>query len=196
MLSSARSLFRMARNGSLTPFRIIVDGQCVWLAHGAVFGFSAVAGLLTALRLKHSGGFPDVGAFDLWVTMACGLGGLSALVLAGNKMGGKGIRGLVRAFYGALWITCVGAIIAGTLALPLYGTMFAPLMLGITFVGSPELALLWFANFLAIHVLMWGYRSKQDRFFERIKEAAAEPRRAAPKSNVPAKFPPLTPINL
>jgi hypothetical protein len=103
--------------------------------------------------------------YETWITLAAGLGGMMALFLAGDRVGQHGPWMMTRALAGIIWISLVGAIIGGTLALPLYGTMFAPFTLIVTLTTSPVIALIWAAHMLAVHVLMAVYRRERDSVF-------------------------------
>ena len=64
-----------------------------------------------------------------------------------------------------LIVTFFGPIIAGTLALPLYGTMFGPFTLGLIFFASPMTAVFWLGNLLGVHVLFLTWHSERDSIF-------------------------------
>lgn len=103
--------------------------------------------------------------YEWWIVTTGALGGVIALFLAGDRMGQPGWRGHLRGAMGAIWVSFVGALIAGTLALPLYGTMFGPFTLGVTLAGSPPLAALWFANLMSAHLLISAWRIERDSIF-------------------------------
>ncbi len=103
--------------------------------------------------------------YETWIVLTGALGGVAALKFAGDKMGRPGWRGHVRAVMGSLWVSFVGALIAGTLSLPLYGTMFGPFTLGVILAGSPILAGLWFANLMSAHLLISAWCIERDSIF-------------------------------
>ncbi|WP_377513006.1 hypothetical protein [Octadecabacter sp. R77987] len=136
------------------------------LAYIAVALFGAGFAFVTVTRMN---GERVLGTgltwYDLWIVISGGIGAAAALFLARDKIGQPGLRGVYRAAFGTVWISFVGALIAGTLALPLYGTMFGPFTLGVTLTSAPMLAMLWFANLLSVHVLMLRWHIERESIF-------------------------------
>lgn len=123
-------------------------------------------GYLNVVRLAD--GRPLIEGFswyERWIVLCAGLGAVTALFLSGDRMGQGGPWSAARALAGAIWVSIVGAIIAGTLALPLYGTMFAPFSLVITLATSPVIALIWAAHLLGIHILLGIFQRERDSIF-------------------------------
>lgn len=154
------------RQRSRNRFRMS-DGQS---ARALAFFLVAVVGIgmgyVTVIRLE--GGRPLIEGFTIyerWIVLASGLGAMTALFLSGDRLGQSGPWSIGRAAAGALWVSVVGAVIAGTLALPVYGTMFAPFSLIISLTASPVLALIWAAHLLGIHILMGIYQRERDSIF-------------------------------
>ncbi|MFZ3581090.1 hypothetical protein ACOI1H_02815 [Loktanella sp. DJP18] len=117
---------------------------------------------------------------DLWFVTAGMLGGIGGLYMGRNWLGHGGPAGAVKAVAGMLVVSFAGALIAGSLALPLYGTMFGPLMLGLTLAGNPALALLWLTVMTGSHLLFRTWRREKKSLFAPLA-AQAEPRgRASP----------------
>ena len=79
----------------------------------------------------------------------------------------------------AILISFAGSLIAGTLALPLYGTMFGPFALAVIFVSSPLLAGLWAFNLFGVHVLMCQWRIERDSIFGSPERIQVRPGRQA-----------------
>ncbi len=164
--------------------------RTLWLSHGerrllaayaVVFAFGAGIGFIAISRLSQAvvpGA--DLTNYHLWIILCSGIGAAAAMALAGDRIGGAGPLGLMRALWGMVWITVVGAVIAGTMALPGYGTMFGPFTVGVMLVSSPILALLWFANLLAAHLMIAVWRAEQVRPY--AKMMAAAPKAPPPKS--------------
>ena len=126
---------------------------------------SAGVGFLAVHHLDHTALFDGLSWYQAWVVVASGLGGMIALFLSGDRMGQSGRKGAMRAFAGAIWVTFIGALIGGTLGLPLYGTMFGPFIVVVTLMGAPILAMLWAFNLLGIHFLMASYQRERDTIF-------------------------------
>jgi len=82
-------------------------------------------------------------SYDYWVIFCGAVGAGVGLYLGRERFGHTGTRGAVQAAVGIVWISFVGALIGGTLALPFYGTMFGPFTLVVTLLNAPFLAVLW-----------------------------------------------------
>ncbi|PVA07033.1 hypothetical protein [Thalassorhabdomicrobium marinisediminis] len=136
---------------------------------------SAGLGFLAVLRLEGASVFDGISAYQLWIIAASALGGLAALFLSGDRMGQAGVAGALRGVAGAIWVTFIGAVIGGTLSLPLYGTMFGPFIVCVTLLGAPLLALLWATNLIAVHILMGVYQRERDSIFAVADSKAVDP---------------------
>ena len=58
--------------------------------------------------------------------------------------GKPGALGLARAIVGSVAVAILAAIVAGTLIVPLYGTVYGPLLIVSEFIAKPWLAVAWF----------------------------------------------------
>ncbi len=144
----------------------VTDGERARaLAYFLVGACSAGLGYLAVLRLDSAAMFEQLSWYQIWIVIASGLGGMIALFLSGDRMGQAGAPGAWRGVAGGIWITFIGALIGGTLALPLYGTMFGPFIVTVTLMGAPILAALWAFNLLGIHLLMATYQRERDSIF-------------------------------
>ena len=126
---------------------------------------SAALGYLAVLHLDGAALFDRLTGYQKWIVGASSLGGMMALFLSGDRMGQSGAIGVLRAVAGGIWVTFIGALIGGTLALPLYGTMFGPFTVVVTLMGAPILALLWVFNLIGVHILMGIYQRERDSIF-------------------------------
>ena len=126
---------------------------------------SAVLGFLAVHHLDQTALFNGLSWYQTWIIVASALGGMIALFLSGDRMGQSGRTGIMRAVAGAIWVTFIGALIGGTLGLPLYGTMFGPFIVVVTLFGAPILAMLWAFNLLGIHFLLASYQRERDSIF-------------------------------
>jgi len=135
------------------------------LAFLLVGACSAALGFLSVLNLDRTALFDGLTFYQAWIIFASGLGGMLALFLSGDRMGQSGRGGAIRALAGAIWVTFIGALIAGTLGLPFYGTMFGPFIVVVTLLGAPILALLWAFNLLGVHFLLAAYQRERDSIF-------------------------------
>jgi len=134
---------------------------------------SAVLGYLAVLHLDGAALFDRMSGYQWWIVFASAIGGMSALFLAGDRLGQAGWIGVLRAGAGGIWVTFIGSLIGGTLSLPLYGTMFGPFIVVVTLMGAPVLAMLWVFNLIGMHVLMGIYQRERDSIFtlERMGQA-------------------------
>ncbi len=122
-------------------------------------------GFLAVVHLDQRALFEQMTPYQIWIIVASAIGGMLALFLAGDKVGSNGKTNIVRAVAGGIWVSFVGALIGGTLSLPLYGTMFGPFIVAVTLLGAPILAIVWIFNLVAIHVLMSKYQLERDTIF-------------------------------
>jgi len=106
-----------------------------------------------------------LGLHDIWMVFSGAAGATAALYLVRNRMGLPGLSGLYQAALAVILISFIGALIAGTLALPVYGTMFGPFTLAIMFISSPLVAVLWAANLMGAHLLLTSWRAERESIF-------------------------------
>lgn len=135
------------------------------LAYFLVGICSAFLGFLAVLHLNNASLFDRFSLYEWWIVVASGLGGMVALFLSGDRLGQAGLKGFSRAVAGGIWVTFVGALVGGTLSLPLYGTMFGPFIVTVTLIGAPVLATIWVFNLLGAHVLLGIYRRERESIF-------------------------------
>lgn len=101
----------------------------------------------------------------LWRLVAGFVGTAGLLWLNRGRFGWPGWRGWMIMAGGALMVTLFAPVAAGTLVLPIYGTMFGPLALTVTLLRRPLLALLWFGTLIAAHRLCTLYRAERATIF-------------------------------
>lgn len=108
----------------------------------------------------------DAGATQMaWWFVAGGVGVWLVLRFNLGRFGWPRPRGWARMAGGVLFVTFFAPVLAGTLVLPLYGTMFGPLALWIMFLRQPVLAIAWFGVLVAAHLLMQHYRRERATIF-------------------------------
>lgn len=123
----------------------------------------AFLALIVILRLDPEAVFQRaLSSYERWILLSGGIGGAFGVLLARHRLGRSG---LADALLGVGVMTFSGAIIGGTLALPLYGTMFGPFTVGVIFAASPMIALLWLANGVAVHLLLRSWHAERDSIF-------------------------------
>ena len=127
---------------------------------GAILAFSAV------LRMRQDAFFVQpVTPYDIWIVLSGAMGGAFGLYLNRHRMGQVGPAGMLQALGAIVMSNVTGAVICGTLALPLYGTMFGPFTLFVILVSSPVLCLVWLANQAGAHMLLARYHTERDSIF-------------------------------
>lgn len=119
---------------------------------------SASVAVLVRTRLVPGGD----GLFSLWGAASGAVGGWIALRLSAHRLGHPGLSGTFRALGGIVSISVIAALIAGTLILPLYGTMFGPFSLAMTLIGSPLAAVLWLLGLWLSHRLIATWRRERE----------------------------------
>ena len=98
---------------------------------------------------------------DLWFMVAGVLGAMTGLYAGRRWFGHEGPRGALKVVAGLLVVSFVGALVGGTLALPLYGTMFGPMMFTLTLAANPALSVLWVASLIGSHLLIRCWRRER-----------------------------------
>jgi MFS family permease len=162
-----RSTFNHPLSPTSGEKRLLVAALAVGLAGGVIiFAIVTQMGDNKALLRSLTGA-------DLWFVAAGVLGSLCALYIGRDWFGHRGLRGTLKAVAGILSISFMGTIIGGTLALPFYGTMFGPMMFGVTLAAYPVLALIWLNALVAAHLLFMIWRREiwcreRDSSFERL----------------------------
>lgn len=136
------------------------------LAHFATAVFGAGVAFAAVMRTGGGAYFSrPMTAYEIWVVLAGAIGAALGLFLNRHRMGQGGTHGAVLALGAVVMSNGTGAVIGGTLALPVYGTMFGPLALVIVLVGSPLLTLIWLASQIAAHLLMARFHDERNSIF-------------------------------
>jgi hypothetical protein len=157
---------------SRTPFRhrLSAGERRLALALIVMALYGAGIGLVAAVRLAHGGHLTGgLSAYDLWVVLAGALGTAVAFWLLRHRFGEAGPRGALRAAGGALAVSLVAPVIGGTLALPLYGTMFGPFTLAVILTGAPLLGLCWLSAMALGHVLLRRLVDERESIFTALR---------------------------
>ncbi|TNY30865.1 hypothetical protein [Pelagovum pacificum] len=109
--------------------------------------------------------FQPLTGYETWQIAAGAIGAIVGLALSGELLGQSGRYGWKRAIWGGVFVSFVGALVAGTLVLPLFGTMFGPFSLFVALVGRPLLAVVWIAHLAGAHWLLRRWRQERDSIF-------------------------------
>ena len=107
-------------------------------------------------------------AAQLWFVTAGVVGAFVARILAHRWFGLPGPVGWLQAGVGCIMVTTLAGIIGGTIALPIYGTMFGPMMVTVTLAADPLLTMSWFAALMSSHLSARVIRDERDCTFGRI----------------------------
>ncbi len=145
-------------------------GERLRLIAGAVLGLAG--GILCLLSVRHIAGTQagGPGLRDLWPVVAGFAGTVAVFRLHAGWFGHPGLAGLSRAAAGAVLVTVFAPVAAGTLVLPLYGTMFGPLALAVTVSAVPSIALGWIGALVAVHRLLAVHRAERESIFARAPD--------------------------
>lgn len=158
MMQNLSSILRPFERLMLTPAeRKMVYAYLVVMLFGAALSVNVVLTLggVAAWMTPFS-------SYDYWVIFCGSIGAGVGLYLGREWFGHEGKRGAVQAAIGIVWISFVGALIGGTLALPFYGTMFGPFTLVVTLIGTPLLAVLWICTLVSAHLMIKERRIERD----------------------------------
>ena len=143
--------------------------QSVLLAFFGVAFFGAALALNVVVTLGGQDALVHpFAAYDYWVVLSGAIGGCAGLYLGRGWMGWPGLRGIAFAIIGTLWISFLGGLVGGSLALPFYGTMFGPFTLFVSLFSAPLLALFWGGILIAGHFLLMIWRSERDSIFNAV----------------------------
>ncbi len=136
------------------------------LAHVATAVFGAILALSAVMRM-HPGVFfaQPMSVYDIWIVLCGAIGGALGLYMNRHRIGQGGPAGMVQALGAIVLSNVTGAVICGTLALPLFGTMFGPFTLIMILISSPLLCLIWLANQLGAYLLLARYHTERDSIF-------------------------------
>ncbi len=124
----------------------------------ALFG-----GLIAYIAVQQMRGslMSELGPYDFWIIISGMLGGAIAYRTGEAHLGFPGWRGAVRALATAVWITLFGAVVAGTLALPGYGTIYGPISVAVTLVNTPILLLVLAGLLIGAHLILVDLRAAE-----------------------------------
>ncbi len=148
----------------------------IYLAYCVVGVFGAVLAFLVVNQLAGNEQIlSKVGAYDLWAIVSGAVGATSGLYLGRRWLGGPGLAGWLNALVAIPVVSFMGSLVAGTIALPIYGTMFGPLALAVTLYENVIVLFLWIWTVLVTHSLFCEYRKERLTIFEdkKAKEDAA-----------------------
>lgn len=145
------------------PRRLTVGERALVWAYLTVSMFGVAFGLIVVLRLDPAAFFSrGMTVYEYWILVSGALGVCLALRISREKFGLPGLRDTL---VGMVMVTFVAPIIAGTLALPLYGTMFGPMTLAIIFYVAPVTAALWFTSLTGVHFMLRRWQVERNSIF-------------------------------
>lgn len=146
--------------GEKAIFTSLVSAAVIgaWIAYVVEHRLAGAQGLLE---------FPSL--YDIWIMLAGGCSAIIALLLGKHWFGQPGPIGVAKTVFGIVAVTFAAALIGGTIALPIYGTMFGPLALVGTFVDQPALLMIWLAVLCAANVAFGIHRRERDSIFNEVR---------------------------
>ncbi len=145
-------------NGPLTPGeRGILLSYVTVALYGLAFGFTIVMTKDADALLVR-----PLSVHEKWTIAAGGIGMCFGLWSTKDRIG---CLGPIRTAVSMVFLCIIGAITAGTLALPVYGTMFAPMALIVMLFASPFMMGLWLLSLAAVHRLMGQWHHERDSIF-------------------------------
>lgn len=157
---------RAVRRATPFPVRRTEGERQALLAYAVIAIAGAIAAFVVTLRLGRSGVLAaGPGLYDLWVVLAGATGAVAALWHLRARFGMPGLAGAGRAVVAAVILTLGAAIVAGTLILPPWGTMFGPFLLLVSLAAVPLLGLCWLAALAAAHLLHRTLRAERETIF-------------------------------
>ena len=101
-----------------------------------------------------------------WSGLCGAVGTIWSTILCLKWLGFRGTLGALQVALAVVSITFMSSVAAGTLILPLYGTMFGPLSVVMTFINTPALAAAWVGAIVYAHVLIARWRDERESIFE------------------------------
>lgn len=106
-----------------------------------------------------------------WILVLCAAAGaVIGTLLMRQRFGGRGLRGGLNAVLAGFLATFLMGIVAGTLVLPIFGTMFGPWLILTTVLMKPWLLLPWTLSLFGLHLAAQEYRDEQDSVFNFVPE--------------------------
>lgn len=138
----------------------------VFFAYGIISLFGAG---LSFLVVNQLGGSADIlrplGIYDVWTIISGAVGAAMGLYVGRRWLGSAGLSGWVKAMIAIPVISFIASLAGGTLALPIYGTMFGPMALAVTFYENVIVLVFWVWTVLIAHVLFTTHRKERDSLF-------------------------------
>jgi hypothetical protein len=136
----------------------------------AIVGTSILGALLTCVAMmglyEKSPHIAPSLWYTYWPVFAGSIGGAGGFLACYDRwFGHAGASGWLTALIGTLVVSGVSSVIAGTLILPFYGTMFGPLQMIMTMIESPLLGISWLLMLLCAHGLLSQWRLERDSIF-------------------------------
>ncbi|SHI61000.1 hypothetical protein [Wenxinia saemankumensis] len=149
-------------------------------SYAAMALVSAFVGYVVVVNLDAGRSvFDPLGPYHVWLIVAATLGGVLGLHFVRSHLGHSGPRGWLRLARAIAQGTLYAGLFGGTLALPLYGTMFGPFTLLVTLAAWPAVGLMWVLIYLIAHLHRAEYQRERDSIFAWTPSAPATTRRGS-----------------
>lgn len=127
---------------------------------------AASAGIAMMINVARTQAAADLAFYGNWTIFAGAAAAGVALFVLRKWFGRAGVMGLMQATVGTLLLALLTAMIAGLLIAPVAGVVMAPIMLGVTFLWQPWVAVVWFGVAIAAHFLLgiWAQDQAAKRY--------------------------------
>lgn len=136
-------------------------------ALGLALGVIGLAGGLAAVTaVRFLTGAPIGQSHLIWCTFSGLVGAVWSTILCLKWMGHRGAIGWAQFTLALAGITFMTSLVAGSLILPIYGTMFGPFSAAMMFIDAPLVALAWCGATLCGHLIIIKWRQERDTIFE------------------------------
>ena len=135
-------------------------------AYLAVGGMSAVLALTVVAHLDRGAVLLQApSAYAGWLLVSGAVAGVAALRAVRHRIGLPGAVGAFSTAGAALVATLIAGVVGGSLALPVYGTMFGPFSLLVTLAAMPGLGIAWLGCFVLAHLWIRLWHVERDSIF-------------------------------
>ena len=172
------------RERVLHPFRPSSGERSLLIAAAITAALGAALAKAIVTQIHTGALLHEWGGFGAWHALSGGFGAVSGLYLGRRWLGQPGATGTLRALAGIVVVSCLAALVTGTLILPGYGTMFGPMLMILNILDHPALALGWFYSLILAHMLFREYRTERRRVAgpAPVRAPLSAPRRGGTRS--------------
>lgn len=99
--------------------------------------------------------------FEYWIIIVSFCTGAAVFLFNVDRMGRPGWKGCATCIYGVCRMVFFGALIGGTIMLPVHGTIYAPVIIMSVALETPMDLLIWFVEICVCHKLIMDWRNEK-----------------------------------